>query len=263
MKTKQHIARLGFALLALAAAGCASTNHGASESPVPRGHGLASPEKPAYTVSEKAEMMKIGLSVSPADEASAAFAEGVRETVVTALRDRKFQLVTDGSEDLSLSFRAGQSLYDETAGEYFSLDGEVSARLDDTPTKKVLAEKTFRGRNKASLGMAKATVDLSEAMRPEIRKWIEQTVTPEQVPLEVRTLRVSRIDRYPGGESAFIDAFVKAVSGMKGVLRCETAGLDGLAKVASFRVLYRRADYPQGFIHAVINQNPSFRLVLQ
>ena len=59
MKTKQHIARLGFALLALAAAGCASTNHGASESPVPRGHGLASPEKPAYTVSEKAEMMKI------------------------------------------------------------------------------------------------------------------------------------------------------------------------------------------------------------
>ncbi len=76
-------------------------------------------------------------------------------------------------------------------------------------------------------------------------------------------LRVSEIDRYPGGESAFIEAFVKAVSGMKGVLRCETAERDALAKVASFRVLYRRNDYPQGFIHAVVNQNPSFRLVLK
>lgn len=262
MKDKLLHCSLGLALLALSAGGCASVGISDPGEGTGRGRGMDSPEKPAYTVSEKTEMMKIGLSVKPADEASAAFAEGVRETAITALRDRRFQLVTDGSEDLSLSFEAGQRLYDRTVN-YISLDGTVSARLDDTPTGKVLAKKTFRGRNKAALGMEKAAADLSEAMKPEIADWIAATVTPEQVPLETRTLRVTAIDRYPGGESAFIAEFVKAVSGMKGVLRCETASRDGAAKTASFRVLYRRADYPEGFVHAVVNGNPSFGLVLQ
>ena len=251
----------GLALFAFALTGCINPDV-PKPAPPPPPPSVSTPDKPAYTVSEKAEAMKISLEVAAANDASEAFAADVRETAVTALRGRKFQVVADDSGDLELTLSARHSLYDKT-GEYISLDGTVSARLDDTATKNILAEKTFRGRNKASLGMDKAVVDLAAAMQPEIAKWIGETVTPEQIPLEVRTLRISRIDRYPKGESAFIDAFVAAVSGMKGVLRCETASRDAETHTATFRVLYRRADYPQGFIHAAILRNPSLNLVLK
>ena len=250
----------GLALAALATVGCVTPPVITGAPPPDRS--VFSPEKPAYSVSEKTEAMKVALDISAADDASAAFATGVRETAVSALRKRKFQIVEDGANDLKLSMSARQTPFD-TTGEYVALDGVVSASLDDAATGNVLAEKTFRGRNKASLGMEKATADLAEAMRPEISDWIAETVTPEQIPLDVRTLRVTHIDHYPGGESAFIDDFVAALSGMSGVLRCETAARDAAPPSATFRVLYRRDDYPQGFVHAVIRRNPSFGLVLQ
>jgi len=266
---KKHPAHgpLALALLALVAAGCTSVTPSIVSEPVPPppvgdGTPVTIPEGPAYTVSEKAESMRIAIDVSAEDEASTAFASGVRETVVTALRGRKFQIVTDGSRDLDLSFSARQSLFDRT-GEYVTLDGTVSARLDDAATGNVLAETSFHGRNKASLGDDRAAIDLSKAMRPAIREWIAATVTPEQVPLDVRTLRVSDIDRYPGGESAFIDGFVAAVSGMEGVLRCETVASDAKAHTATFRALYRPSQYPQGLVHAAILRHPEFNLVLK
>ncbi len=270
MKTNTSLRPLGLALIALVAAGCTTpppvvidNGQGGPAAADPGTGTRISTPPPAYTVSEKTEMMKIAVAVSAADADSAGLAAGVRETAVTALRGKKFQVVADGAGDLSLSFDAKRTLYDETAGEYFTYDGTISARLEDSVTKNVLAEKTFRGRNKAALGKDKATADLSEALRPDIAGWIGKTVTPEQVPLEARTFRVEGIDRYKAGESAFIDDFVTALSAMKGVLRCETASRDGAKHDATFRVLYRRADYPQGFIHAAIRANPQFKLELK
>ena len=264
MKTMKFRHAFGLALLAAAAAGCASTRPRIADVPAPGGRDLA-PEPSSYTVSDQAEMMKIALSSETAgsDEHAADFAAQVREIAVGALRDRKFNLVSDGSEDLRLALRSGVSIYDNSADTYFTLDGSVSARLDDAAEGTLLAEKTLRGRNKAALGMPKAVRDVAAAMKPEIEKWIAETVTPEQVPLEARTLKLTNTDRYRGGESAFIEDFVKAISKMDGVLRCETAARDGEAHTAAFRVLYRRAKYPQGFVHAVVNQNPSFGLKLK
>lgn len=263
MKKRNSLRSLGFALLALAAAGCKTPPIVVEPGPAISDAPVTTPERPSFTVSEKAETMKIALVVAAADADSAGFAAGVRETAVSALRGKKFQVVTDGTDDLALSLDAKRTPYDETAGEYFTFDGTVSGCLEDSVTGNVLAERTFRGRNKAALGKDKATADLSAAMSPEISKWIKETVTPEQVPLEARSFRVERTDRYPGGESAFIDDFVTALSGMPGVLRCETVARDAAAHAASFRVLYRRADYPQGFVHAAIRRNPQFNLELK
>ena len=263
MKTTPHIRRLlGPALAAVVVAGCKSVPVISDVNMSPEGR-ILTPTPSAYTVSDRAEMMKVSLKVEPADDKSAAFASLVRETATGALRGRKFNVVTDGSEDIRLGVKAGTSLYDNSADTYYTLDGTASMRLEDAVDGRLLAEETLRGRNKASLGMEKAVRDAADAIKPAVENWISKKVTPEQVPLEARSLRVTNTDRYKGGESVFIEDFVKAISAMKGVLRCETEGRDGVAKTAIFRVLYRRADYPQGFIHAVVNQNPAFNLVLQ
>ena len=263
MKTNLAHTAFGLALLALAATGCTSVRPSITDAPPQVGHEFSTPERPVYTVSEATAMMTVSVEIKSGGEESSLFAVGVQETVFTALRDRKFQVVHEGDSDLHLGVSAIRSVFNNAAGEYFTLDGTVGMELYDCDTGKTLAAKIFRGRNKPSLGMDRAELDLAETMKPDIVRWIGEKVTPEQVPLEVRTLRVAQIDRYPGGESAFIDSFVKAMSAMKGVLRCETSARDSQAKTASFRVLYRRADYPQGFLHAVINQNPKFGLVLQ
>lgn len=266
MKTTPQIRRILAAALvaavAVVAAGCKSTTPGIAQLPPDSGR-LVTPDPASYTVSDRAEMMKVALNVEPADEKATPFAALVRETATGALRGRKFNVVADGSADIRLGIKAGTSLYDNSADTYYTLDGTAAMRLEDAVDGRLLAEETLHGRNKASLGMDKAVRDVAAAMKPAIEKWIGEKVTPEQIPLEVRTLRVTNTDRYAGGESVFIDHFVKAISAMDGVLRCETEARDGAAKTAAFRVLYRRAKYPQGFIHAVINQNPAFNLVLQ
>jgi hypothetical protein len=265
MKTNLHIrSLLGPALAAVVAAGCASVKPGISDGTTFPSEGQTVTPVPAtYTVSSQTEIMKISLKVDPADEKAAGFASQVRETAIGALRDRKFKIVTDGTEDIRLGIKAGTSLYDNSADTYYTLDGTAAMRLDDAVNGRLLAEETIRGRNKASLGMEKAVRDVAEAMKPAIVSWIAAKVTPEQIPLEARTLRITNTDRYNGGESVFIQDFVQAMSKMDGVLRCETEARDGAAKTAAFRVLYRREKYPQGFIHAVVNQNPAFNLVLQ
>jgi len=263
MKTTKHLRSLiGPAILAALSAGCASTTPGISQI-APEPGRIVIPDPAAYTVSDRAEMMKIALDVEPADENSAPFAALVREAATGALRGRKFNVVAGGPADIRLGVKAGTSLYDNSADTYYTLDGTAAMRLEDAADGRLLAEEILRGRNKASLGMDKAVRDVAAAMKPAIEKWIGENVTPEQVPLEARTLRVTNIDRYAGGESAFIENFVRAISAMDGVIRCETEMRDSTAKIAAFRVLYRRAKYPQGFIHAVVNQNPSFNLNLQ
>ncbi len=262
MKTHAVPRLSAVALLALAMVGC-TTPATVVQSPSPKPTTpISTPETPAYTLSETTEAIRVALDVAAADDASADLAAGVRETAVTALRDRKFRLVSGDPCDLSLSMSARQAPFDETAG-FVSLDGTVSARLSDAATGGVLAEKTFRGRNKAVLGTEAATAALSEVLRQDVAGWINGTVTPDQIPLEARTFRVKGVDRHPGGESAFVNDFVRAVSGMKGVLRCETAARDPKQNSVTFRILFRRADYPQGFVHAAIAENPQFGLVLE
>ena len=287
---------LGLLVLALAAAGCATTqpdavggpggSAGAAGSagsggtvgpdgrpvaapvPVPtpeeeRKVALVTPDRPEFTVSESDELLRVKLSVVAEDEASAAFADGVRETAVTALRDRKVKIVENGKEDLELAFRVRNKVFNEAPADYVTLDGTVSARLADAPKGDVLAEKSFRGRNEPALGADAASVALSGALAGDVSKWIAETVVPAQIPLESRTLRVARLNNWKPGEAAFANSFVKDVSGMDGVLRCETASLDLVAHAAEFRVLYRRMAFPQGLVPAVIAARPEYGFVLK
>lgn len=275
MKTKTPFPFLAAALLAALAAGCASTPEppteiGPNGEPQPaltsreeRQVAITTPTKPEFTVSEAAELLRVKLAVTAEDQASAAFADGIHETAVTALRDRKVKIVDDGKEDLELSFRAGRKVFNEAPADYVTLDGTVSARLADALKGGVLAERTFRGRNKPALGADAASVALAGEVAGEVSKWIAETVVPGQIPLESRTVRIARLNNYKPGEAAFANQFVKDVVAMDGVLRCEAAAVDPVAHTAEFRVLYRRMSFPQGFVNAVIAAHPEYEFSLK
>ena len=265
----------GLAALALAAAGCATSPEQAVvvgpdgkqiALPTPeeeRKVAIVTPDKPEFTVSTAAELLRVKLAVTAEDPASAAFAEGVRETAVTALRDRKVKIVDNGKEDLELSFRASRKVFNEAPADYVTLDGTVSARLADALKGDVLAERTFRGRNKPALGADAASVALAGEVSGDVAKWIAETVVPDQIPLESRTVRIARLQNYKPGEAAFANQFVKDVVAMEGVLRCEAAAVDSVAHTADFRVLYRRMNFPQGFVNAVVGAHPEYEFSLK
>ena len=269
----------GLAALALAAAGCASAPQQQAvvagpdgvQRPAPppltpqeeRKIAIVTPDTPEFTVSESAELLRVKLSVAAEDQASAAFAEGIRETAVTALRDRKVKIVEDGKEDLELSFRARRKVFNEAPADYVTLDGTVSARLADALKGDVLAERSFRGRNKPALGADAASVALAGEVSGDVAKWIAETVVPGQIPLESRTVRLARLNNFKPGEAAFVNQFVKDLSAMEGVLRCEAAAVDPVAHTADFRVLYRRMNFPQGFVNAVVAANPKYEFTLK
>ena len=273
----KHILHRAFGLvaLALAAAGCATPPEPAVvvgpdgkqvAMPTPeeeRKVAITTPTKPEFTVSEAAELLRVKLAVTAEDQASAAFAEGIRETAVTALRDRKVKIVEDGKEDLELSFRARRKVFNEAPGDYVTLDGTVSARLADALKGDVLAERTFRGRNKPALGADAASVALAGEVAGDVSKWIADTVVPDQIPLESRTVRIARLHNFKSGEAAFANRFVKDIAAMEGVLRCEAAAVDPVAHTADFRVLYRRMSFPQGFVNAVVGAHPEYEFSLK
>ena len=215
-----------------------------------------------YQVSEKAEILRVAVDVATADSDSAALAAGVRETAVSALRARKFNVGAEGAADLSLRLGVRESVFNNAADEYFTLDGEIAATLADNVGRDVLAEGSFTDRAGPLLGRAAASRALSEKLRPALATWLDSTVTPEQIPVAAVTVQVYGINWFDGGEVGFVRDFVKTTSSIPGILRCETESVDPIAHTATFRVFYHRRLLPQGVIPAIAAKNKKFRFVL-
>ena len=244
------------AVAAVAATGCVTR----PIAPGPRTPAVSVPEPDAvYHVSEKSEILKLALRVNAADEESKAFAEGVRQTAVTCLRDGKFNLVTEGSDDLGLDVSVRQSVFNEAAGEYYTLDGDVSARLVDSATRNVLAEGTVRARTEPTLGKERAAVALSDRIRPDFADWLVANATPAQLPLSAVQIQVYGIRSWDDEEAGFVRDFLSVVRGMNGVMRCETETVDAAADSATFRIFYNRNAIPEGIIPAIVAREPKFK----
>jgi len=239
------------AILAVAATGCVS--HRLKEVP---------PGDSVYPVSSKPAVMKVALAVRPRDAEAKRFADGIRTSATTALRDRSFQVVEEGAADLDLSLAATQATFNNAADKFYTLDGEVDALLSDVATGNVLARTTLRDRAGPELGKDAAAAALSVKFEPRLRDWISATITPEQIGLSASQIRVSQIDLHMGAEAGFIRDFVAHVSKMKGILRCETVSVDKVDHIAVFRILWRTADYPAGLLPAIATSFPGHKFVL-
>ncbi len=250
---KNHILprTLLLAILAVVATGCVT--HRVKENP---------PGDAVYPATSKPAVMKVALAVRPRDAESRRLADGVRTAATTALRDRSFQVVEDGSADVDLSLSAAQTVFNNAADKFFTLDGEVDAQLLDVVTGNILARTTLRDRAGPELGKDAAAVALSGKVDPKLRDWIAATVTPEQIGLSASQIRVTQIDLHMGAEAGFIRDFVDHVSKMKGVLRCETLSVDKVDHVAVFRILWRNADFPTGLLPAIATSFPGHKFVL-
>ena len=253
MKHATHL--LAVPVLAAALAGCVHTiGTPYSEPPA----GLDHP----YHVSEKAEILRVAVEIAPADTDSATLATALRETAVTTLRGRKFNVGAEGKTDLSLRLGVRESVYNNAADEYFTLDGDLSATLADDIGRDVLAEGSFRDRAGPVLGRADASRALADKLRPSLASWIDSSITPDQIPLAAVTIQVYGINWFDGGEVGFVRDFVKTTTEIPGILRCETESVDPIAHTATFRVFYHRRLLPQGVIPAIAAKNRKFHFVL-
>ncbi len=252
MKTHILHRTLLFAILAVAATGCVT-------------HRVRPGDPPGDTVypaSSKPAVMKVALAVRPRTAEAKILADGVRTSATTALRERAFQIVEDGPSDVDLSLVSSQSVFNNAADRFFTLDGEIDAILTDVPTGNVLARATLRDRAGPELGRDAAASALAAKLEPRLRDWIAETVTPEQIGLAASQIRVSQIDLHMGAEAGFIRDFVAHVSKMKGVLRCETVSVDKADHFAVFRILWRTADFPTGLLPAIATSFPGHKFVL-
>ncbi len=252
---KSKLLLLAVVPLAAALTGCVHTIG------TPYGEPPAGLDHP-YHVSEKTEVHRVSVDVVSADSDSAALAAGVRETAVTALRSRKFNVGAEGAADLTLRLGVRESVFNKAPGEYFTLDGEIAATLSDDVGHDVLAENSFTDRAGPLLGRPAASRALSEKLRPALASWLDATVTPEQIPLAAVTVQVYGINSFDGGEAGFVNDFVKTTTAIDGILRCETESVDPIAHTSTFRVFYHRRLLPQGILPAIAAKNKKFRFVL-
>lgn len=256
MKNKLRPGTFGLALLALAATGCVT--HRITEPPR-----AGDPDnQPAYHVSDKEEAVKVQLSVTSAGDDSKTLAGGTRTAATTALRAVKYQVVESGPADLDLALAATQTTFGNAADKFFTVDGAIDVRLSDLATGNVLARTTLRDRAGPELGKDAAATALSAKIGPVLDDWIRANVTPEQISLSATRVRVSQIDLHMGAEAGFIRDFVAHVSKMKGVLRCETVGVDKAGHAAEFRILWRTADFPAGLLPTIAKSFPGHAFVL-
>lgn len=256
MKNPLHLCSLlGAAALAALSAGCVHTIGTPYTEPP---EGLDHP----YHVSEKAEILRVTVDVVAADADSTALAGSVREAAVTALRARKLNVGAEGASDLTLRLGVRESVVNNAADEYFTVDGEITATLTDDVGRNVLAEGSFTDRAGPLLGRPATSRVLSEKLRPALVSWIESSVTPEQLPLAAVIVQVYGINVFDGGEVGFVRTFVDTASSIKGVLRCETESVDPIGHSATFRVFYHRRLLPQGILPALAARNRDLHLVL-
>lgn len=249
-------------LIAAAAAlatGCATSRITA---PVDSGYGSSDP---VFRLSEKSEAMKLALAVAPADETSKVLADGIRLGAEEALRERRFQVLDAGSatpSDVGLTITAAQSVFNNAADEYFTLDGSASMTFRDHIDDRLLASGAVSGRVGPILGRDSASSALAQKLSPDVQQWIRANVTPDQIPLSASIVQVSRANRHRDREPGFVADFVQAVSGLDGVIRCESAATDTVSHVATFRVLYRTASFPEGLLPALVKRVPQLDLSL-
>lgn len=247
------------ALAAVAATGCASSRLSA---PIDSGYGSSDP---VFRLSEKSEAMKLVVAAAPADDDSKVLAEGLRQSAVTALRERKFQVLDSAAaakSDVGLTISASQSVFNNAADEYFTLDGSATVSFRDHADDRVLATTVLSGRVGPILGKASASAALAQKLSPDLQSWIAGNVTPDQIPLSASIVQVTRANRHSRKEPGFVADFVEAVSGLDGVIRCESAGIDTVSHVATFRVLYRTAAFPEGLLPAIVKRLPGLDLSL-
>lgn len=215
-----------------------------------------------YHVSEKSEVLRVAIELAPADADSAPLATALRETAVTALRGSKFSVGAEGKTDLSLRLGVRESVYNNAADEYFTLDGDLAATLSDDLGRDVLAEASFRDRAGPILGRVDASRALADKLRPSLAAWIDSSVTPDQLPLAAVIVQVYGINWFDGGEVGFVRDFVKTTTEIRGIIRCETESVDPISHTATFRVFYHRRLLPQGIIPAIAAKNRKFHFIL-
>lgn len=176
----------------------------------------------------------------------------------------KGQVVKPEQADLLVALAVKQTLFDKS-GEFIVLEGEVDGSVTRLYDKRRLAYDRLSARGKREMGMDKAVTSLANELSPSINAWIDKSFAAENIPISACVVNVRRTwmtTFTPGSElnARYAASFVKTVSRMPGVLRCELVEEEPNDRRLSFRIVYLKEKYPFGLLNAVILANKDLRL---
>lgn len=248
----------GWVALGVCLAGCHTVIR-----PPAGGDGATTATEGFNTPAELVQQLNFGIRTSPETPEAKALAERIERQVAGRLI-ADGQTLKPAAADLLLDLTVRQSLFDQS-GEFILLEGGVDGTLKRLYDGKLLAHDRIEAKGKRELGADKAVASLAEALAPKLDAWIKNACAPERIPMAACVIDVRRswmTTFTPGSKlnAEYAERFVKAVSGMPGVLRCELVGEEPNERLMRFRILYLKDQYPQGLLNAILVANENLRL---
>lgn len=255
MKTKLPSATLCllFGLCALSAltTGCKSIN---PVNPVPDVRPVR------YDVSAKEAQIRLQTVSDSTDPA----AKGLSDKLVSEARkvfvNRGF-VVDQGEPDVKVVISPTLKQFDQ-AGEYYVFTGKAEATLVLPKKAGRLAAPSpvFSAKGERKFGRDEAVDDVADKLAVPLRKWASDEVTVEKTGLAACEIAVVCVNGDLEEDVEYIDMFVHSVRAMPSVCNCELVEQDLARRIYTFRAIYAREQYPQGFLNALILAKPELKL---
>jgi hypothetical protein len=231
----------GVAVTALALAGCTTARIGEEVK-------VKSAPEPADTPTELVKALVLDVRCT-----AAGVARPLGEQLVQAVNGKLAEqgyVCRPSEPDVVVSLDVSCTEFDRS-GSFVRYDGRVQGSVTQQADGKLLSSETVAVTGERALGGEKAMASLRAALTTRTVEWVTRSCGPTRIPLVASEFTVKRA-YLTGAQPAFVEAFVRCVGAMKGVVSCRLVREDHDQRIFTFRVLHQRDAYPQGILNAII-----------
>lgn len=161
-----------------------------------------------------------------------------------------------GKPDVKIALASAASVFDR-AGNFVVFEGKTHVAVHVLGAEaRLLGEKNFTAKGVRSLGEDKAVQSLAAALNESIKGWIGGVLKAELVKFEAVEFTLKRGAAVEAvSDLAPVDAIYKAVSAMDGVRSVALTAQDSQKGTFTYRVVYEKAKYQDGFLNAAMVKN--------
>lgn len=177
----------------------------------------------------------------------------VRNLMARAVKGR-----VDGAlkPDVKVVMETSASVFDQT-GSWFVLEGTTHVSVQALGAEaRLLGEKDFSAKGVRCLGEDKAVQSLAVAFEGQIQAWVSEVLKSEIVKFEALEFTLGTGDSVEAvADLAPVDAACKAIAAMDGVRSVVLTAQDNKKGTFTYRVVYEKAKYLDGFLNAALLKN--------
>lgn len=201
--------------------------------------------------------MNVKVSVSRADDGSAALADRVGSSIRSELARLGYTVDGVGAANVELSAVVTRTPFDQL-GEYSVFDGTVrlTARLVGTD-ERTLAETTIEEHGARGLGNAQAERKLADKLIPGVNAWLAKSLGTEALGLASESFTLYFAEQNDtAGDLSIGEVFRRAIAGLDGVRSVSIIASDTNKGCATFRVIYDKKVIRNSIVNVLFTEHP-------